>query len=666
MNGQSFLKHPTRRIIGLILSMMMLLLIPGATAIAASGGNSSEGLVTLNVLVTGLEDNSDINVFAEKEIDGVLVNYTAVTGDNDIAIFRMPFGGEVVVSGEPVSGYLTPVLTVSLTQLKGKLFKTVTLTYEPSPVDILVTGVIVEPTTASLFISQQVSLYATVQPANATDKAVSWLSEDPAVASVDASGVVTALAGGTTTITVTTADGGFNAGCEISVLVVEGITDPAPLELGINTTTALPKTVNASLAGGGTHDAAVTWSLPEPVTGASLSVVSGTQYLTLTSEAAGVFVLSGEIAFSDLKATLQVTVTEVIGIPIETGTLNYDAWDLFIGLDRDTVVLTLTVTPEGADTSGLIWESSDPAKVQIEVSESRTSATVKALATGVVIISVRDPGLDPTALDSCIINISADPELTDPAYIAATLQFDPEPVDQFMDKNEVYIRCYNLPAGTYYIKVTDKGSQAPLGTGTIQVPETSEGEDFLYKLDEASPFVLTTRYSASYFVYMSREPDFPSGDDEELGLPRTFMDNFKISSPVPNGSIVVRVYETIDGNPGLPSPAIIGQRVLLCRELDNGTDAELTDYILYYDNGVPVYSDEVKMFGYVSATGLVEWLKPKETLKIGGYILLMELPAGYTSNLNLTDPNGEDGELVKEVHLTRNTTVYKEIVVKYN
>ncbi|HSL87563.1 MAG TPA: hypothetical protein VK861_11550, partial [Bacteroidales bacterium] len=87
------------------------------------------------------------------------------------------------------------------------------------------------------------------------------------------------------------------------------------------------------------------------------------------------------------------------------------------------------------------------------------------------------------------------------------------------------------------------------------------------------------------------------------------------------------------------------------------------DYILGYNEGHPVFSDEAKLIGHVQSDGSVLWDVPKEKLKIGGYILLMELSQSYTSNLNEINPNPNEEGLLKEVHILRNTTVYREIIV---
>lgn len=82
---------------------------------------------------------------------------------------------------------------------------------------IAVTGVTVAPTTASIAVGSTQQLNATIAPANATNQAVIWASSDEDVATVNASGLVTAHEAGTATITARTADGSFTATSTITV-----------------------------------------------------------------------------------------------------------------------------------------------------------------------------------------------------------------------------------------------------------------------------------------------------------------------------------------------------------------------------------------------------------------------------------------------------------------
>lgn len=78
-------------------------------------------------------------------------------------------------------------------------------------------SVSISPAKVTLTAGEHTELTATVAPNNATSKYFKWASSDAKVASVDNFGRVVALSPGSTTITVTTDDGGFKATSEIIV-----------------------------------------------------------------------------------------------------------------------------------------------------------------------------------------------------------------------------------------------------------------------------------------------------------------------------------------------------------------------------------------------------------------------------------------------------------------
>ncbi|MEM7656727.1 MAG: Ig-like domain-containing protein [Bacteroidota bacterium] len=81
-----------------------------------------------------------------------------------------------------------------------------------------VNGVILDPEEAEMYAGGSLQLKETIDPYNANDLSVSWASDNPAVATVDEHGLVTAIAEGEATITVTTQEGGKTATCQVSVL----------------------------------------------------------------------------------------------------------------------------------------------------------------------------------------------------------------------------------------------------------------------------------------------------------------------------------------------------------------------------------------------------------------------------------------------------------------
>ncbi|MHA9736741.1 malectin domain-containing carbohydrate-binding protein [Robinsoniella peoriensis] len=95
------------------------------------------------------------------------------------------------------------------------------LTHIPAPV-VKVTGVKLAQKSAVLSAKgASIKLKATVLPENASDKSVIWKSKDKKIATVDATGKVTAVGNGSTRITVTTKDGKKTAECTVKVQIVK-------------------------------------------------------------------------------------------------------------------------------------------------------------------------------------------------------------------------------------------------------------------------------------------------------------------------------------------------------------------------------------------------------------------------------------------------------------
>lgn len=102
---------------------------------------------------------------------------------------------------------------------------------------VAVTGVSLNASSGELTVNGQTTLTATVVPANASNKTVTWTSSDASVATV-ANGVVTALKSGTATITVKTVDGNYTATYTVTVkakvidlLAVNGYADNTRLSV---------------------------------------------------------------------------------------------------------------------------------------------------------------------------------------------------------------------------------------------------------------------------------------------------------------------------------------------------------------------------------------------------------------------------------------------------
>lgn len=87
------------------------------------------------------------------------------------------------------------------------------------PVSNKVTGVTLNKKSVSVNKGKSVKLTASVAPANAANKAVTWSSDKKNIATVDKNGNVKGIKKGTANITVTTKEGNFKAVCKVTVKV---------------------------------------------------------------------------------------------------------------------------------------------------------------------------------------------------------------------------------------------------------------------------------------------------------------------------------------------------------------------------------------------------------------------------------------------------------------
>ena len=117
------------------------------------------------------------------------------------------------ISGTPTTAG-TSTFTVKAENSAGSDSKEYTLTIQSATVPV--TGVKLNTETLELFTSNTATLTATVQPGNATNKNVTWSSNNAEVATVEG-GTVTAVGAGETTITVQTQDGNHTATCTVKV-----------------------------------------------------------------------------------------------------------------------------------------------------------------------------------------------------------------------------------------------------------------------------------------------------------------------------------------------------------------------------------------------------------------------------------------------------------------
>ncbi|MED9780541.1 MAG: Ig-like domain-containing protein, partial [Peptococcaceae bacterium] len=212
------------------------------------------------------------------------------------------------ISGTPTAAG-TSTFTVKAENTAGSDSKELTLTINPAP--ILVTGVTLEPTSLSLFTGDTATLSATVTPENATNKSLTWSSDNEAVATVDQNGTVTAVGAGKTTISVTTEDGGKTATCTVTVTdkTYAISADTTALNFG-------------SAYTGYAQPAAKTVTLTN----------TGNQQVTVTLPTANDFIITAGTGFTDGSAAIKPGETATFTVQPKTG--------LSVGTYSDTITVS--------------------------------------------------------------------------------------------------------------------------------------------------------------------------------------------------------------------------------------------------------------------------------------------------------------------------------------
>lgn len=162
------------------------------------------------------------------------------------------------------------------------------------------------PDTLSMNAGEARALAASVSPANATEQGVEWSSSNEGVIKVDASGNVTAVAGGTAVVTATTVDGNHMARTTVTVasvnVPVAGVTvSPQAASLYVEDTLKLAATVTPSDA----TNKAVIWS------SGNEGIVKVDQEGNVTAMAPGTSEIAATTADGSFRASSVITVLDV-------------------------------------------------------------------------------------------------------------------------------------------------------------------------------------------------------------------------------------------------------------------------------------------------------------------------------------------------------------------
>ena len=234
--------------------------------------------------------------------------------------------------------------------------------------DVPVTSVTIGQATADMFVGETVQLSATVLPSDASDKTVTWASSKQSVATISTTGLVTAIAEGTSIITASA--GGQSSTCTITVskkvIEVSSIElDKTRAQLKAGETVTLTATVKPD----DTTDKTVTWSTSD----ASVATIDNGVVTAIKVGTATITAKAG-----NKTATCAIT---VVATPVTSITLDRTSASLKAG---ETVTLTATVKPDDATDKTVTWTTSDASAATVSngvvTAKKVGSATITAKA----------------------------------------------------------------------------------------------------------------------------------------------------------------------------------------------------------------------------------------------------------------------------------------------
>lgn len=348
---------------------------------------------------------------------------------------------------------------------------------------IKMTGITLGYQTLSMKIGDAVTITTLLAPTNVTNKTLIWTSSNAAVASVDISGVVTAISPGTTEILATAYDGsGVKATCIVTVspILITGITlSQTQLTL---TSAATPSTLTATVSPVNATNKTITWSSSNTAIatvdqlGKITALNSGTAIITATA-ADG----SGITATCSVNSYIQ---------PTPTVTVSQKNWNILLG---ETFQLTATTTA----TSGISWSSLNP-----NIASVSPSGLVTANIVGETYIYATLTGT--LTKDSCLVRVQQNSTIP-----VTSIVISQSVLQLFQSTKPVALYAKVLPidatnkiivwssSNTAVITVSSKGEITPVGAGQAVVfAKTEDGQISAY----CSVYVQAIQFSSIYIA----------------------------------------------------------------------------------------------------------------------------------------------------------------------
>ena len=246
---------------------------------------------------------------------------------------------------------------------------------------IAVTGVKVTPTTVDLKVNETKQLTISVEPDNATNKTYTCKSDKESVATVDKTGLVTAVGAGTATITITTEDGGKTITC--SVNVTGGSSPSFALSFNESSIAAAGATLNVDVTSDKAwtldYDGSVTWLKASTKTGAGSQAVTFTvEKNEATTPRSVVVTFKQAETEKELKLTITQEAAKPVHVPLQG--ISFEEANVKLKVEMETT-LVVKYNPENATNKKVTWVVTEgAASLSVDENGKITATNVAGIA----------------------------------------------------------------------------------------------------------------------------------------------------------------------------------------------------------------------------------------------------------------------------------------------
>ena len=463
------------------------------TATTEDGGFTDLTNVTISEMVISVTSVAvDISTLAL--VAGESANITATVSPSDATNQAVTWSSsDESIATVDASGNVTAVTegdaTITVTADDGGFTDLTDVTV--SAVYVPATSVSVNPETIDIIINESASLTATVLPANASNQAVTWSSSDESIATVDVSGLVTAVALGTADITVTTEEGNYSALTTVTTQEIPSCTPNIPGRFEAEDyTSESATTINTGISDVGGGDAVFTgWSnngaqiefddiciVNDGIYNLEIRVASNNtngQYKLQDQDGNVLAVVSIPNTYQidswqSVNTTVQLTrsITKLVVVMEGVWALNWSEFSpiggaipvdgvaiLPVSLTLDegqSTNLTATVSPSEATNQAVTWSSSDESIATVDASGNLTAV---AEGDATITVTTDDGGFT----DLTDVTVSA-------VYVPVTgVYVNPETIDIIINE-AASLTATVLPANASNQAVTWSSSDESIAT----------------------------------------------------------------------------------------------------------------------------------------------------------------------------------------------------------